>query len=200
VSQFLRHAVQVCRSGSRLVSISSTLLIFSDNHVPASLDTFFNTVLDVYLSSLLPYIESNFAVTPTPSHRAFAGLSLGGGMTLAMLFNATSHFSSFGPWSHTPSPPLGDPQWNASTLHRPGIFLGAGFYDVAFQNVRDMQQRLDAVGIWNFRSQFPMNGAHQWSSWQVVLEYYARYGLWKPNPWTIRPKQGPFDLSGEVPY
>jgi hypothetical protein len=118
-----------------------------------------------------------------------------------MLFNATTEFSSFCVMSNIPPPPLGDPQYQTEGLNETGIFIGAGFYDAAFQNARNTQDRLTAAGISTYLSHFPQNGAHQWSTWQDILWYYARYGLWHQTPYiTEKASTTVYDMSGGVPY
>ena len=126
---------------------------------------------------------------------SFSGLSLGGGLTLTMLFNATNDFSSFCIMSNTPSPPAGDALYNSTAVKSVEIFVGAGFYDIAFDNSRDFQARMTQAGLTKYKSHYPQNGGHQWSVWQEILYQYLRFGLWKkPNPKTV------YSLGGGVPY
>ncbi|KUJ11845.1 alpha/beta-hydrolase [Mollisia scopiformis] len=148
------------------------------------LNGFFNAIRENYLTNLIPWVESTYAVNSTPSSRAFAGLSLGGGLTLSMLFNATSTFSSYCIMSNTPSPEPDDPIWNQTSLRSVGIFAGAGFYDAAFENSRNFQTRASAVDL-AYLSHYPMYSAHQWATWQEILYVYLRRVIWRDVPYGV---------------
>lgn len=60
-------------------------------------------------------------------------------MTLNMLFNATEDFSHFAVMFNIPSPLPTDPIWNKTALREVGILSAGGFYDIAFENVRNFQ-------------------------------------------------------------
>ena len=161
-----------------------TVLVLEDEQrqltrITEGLNTFYLRVRDNYLTNLLPWVESTLRVSPTPSRRAFAGLSLGGGLAATMLFNATSTFSAYNVMSNIPFPALGDPIYENPELRNVSIFLGAGFYDIAFQNSRNAGQRLDAAGLSHYQNYYFPDGGHQWSSWQEILWVWGRTGIWK---------------------
>jgi hypothetical protein len=98
------------------------------------------------------------------------------------------------------SPEPGDPQYNNNGLRDVGIFLGAGFYDLAVTNSQNMQARLSEVGI-NYLSHYSLNGAHQWSTWQDILYKYLRYGIWTKTPYDFGVGDKQMEtFSGGVPY
>lgn len=103
------------------------------------LNRFYDLVRRSYLDYLVPYVEANWQAETTSDRRAFGGLSLGGGLTLNMLFNATEDFSHFAVMSNIPSPLPTDPIWNKTPLREVGIMSAGGFYDIAFENVRNFQ-------------------------------------------------------------
>jgi hypothetical protein len=103
------------------------------------LNRFYDLVRRSYLDYLVPYVEGNWQAETTPDRRAFGGLSLGGGLTLNMLFNATEDFSHFAVMSNIPSPLPTHPIWNKTALREVGIMSAGGFYDIAFENVRNFQ-------------------------------------------------------------
>jgi enterochelin esterase-like enzyme len=146
------------------------------------LDGFYNAVRENYQANLIPWVEQTYSVNNSASTRAFAGLSLGGGLTLTMLFNATETFSSFCVMSNTPSPELDDPVWNQTSLRKVGIFAGAGIYDIAFNNSQNFEQRMSTNGL-TYLSHIPMYSAHQWATWQEILYVYLKGGLWKSVPY-----------------
>ncbi|KAJ6016083.1 hypothetical protein N7540_010674 [Penicillium herquei] len=146
---------------------------------------FFNKVRENLFSYLMPWVDENYAVSNSSSHRAFGGLALGGTLTYAMLFNATDYFSSYCVMSPTPGPDGGDGQYNASfnpDLRNVGILTGAGFYDTTFNAARDWETTLAEQNV-TYLSHYAMNGAHQWSTWQEIAYIYLREALWKPVPY-----------------
>jgi enterochelin esterase-like enzyme len=63
---------------------------------------------DVLLNDLIPYIEDNYSVVKASSGRALAGLSMGGGQTLAFGFgnvDVFTHLGIFSPAPNSPNPP-----------------------------------------------------------------------------------------------
>jgi hypothetical protein len=100
-----------------------------------------------------------------------------------MLFNATTTFSHFNVMSNIPFPELGDPLYKNPQLAKVGIFLGAGFYDAAFQNSINAGSRLTAAGLTNYLNLYPTHSAHQWQTWQEMLIVWGKTGLWKSVPY-----------------
>ncbi|OCL11749.1 carbohydrate esterase family 1 protein [Glonium stellatum] len=143
------------------------------------LNGFFEAVRKNYLKHLIPWVESNFHTISEPTGRAWGGLSLGGGLSITMLLNATNIFSHVCIMSNTPSPLPNDPQWNNTGINSVDIFLGAGFYDKAFDNSRSMQDRLSAAGVLNYRSRYFPGGGHDWHTWQDILYTWLRNELVK---------------------
>ncbi|KAJ5707694.1 hypothetical protein N7488_007495 [Penicillium malachiteum] len=146
---------------------------------------FFNKVRENLFSYLMPWVDENYEVSNSSSHRAFGGLALGGTLTYAMLFNATDYFSSYCVMSPTPAPDGGDGQYSASfnpDLRNVGILTGAGFYDTTFDAARNWETTLAEQNV-TYLSHYVMNGAHQWSTWQEIAYIYLREALWKPVPY-----------------
>nr|OQO19088.1 hypothetical protein B0A51_13171 [Rachicladosporium sp. CCFEE 5018] len=148
-------------------------------------NAFYNAVAANYKSHLIPFIESKFRADSTQSRRAFAGLSLGGGLTATMLFNATETFGTYNVMSNIPFPVQGDPIYQTPGLKDVGIFLSAGFYDIAFQNSINSGARLDAAGLSGYQNYYFPEGGHQWASWQAILWTWG-----KGNWWDIKPAGG----------
>ena len=94
-----------------------------------------------YLSILLPFIEKTYHASSDPTHRAFAGLSLGSLLTYEMYINATATFSYFGLFSGALGPRSTadtDVQGYISNvtvaanpaLKEKGVFVGFGNFDI----------------------------------------------------------------------
>ncbi|KAG4416795.1 hypothetical protein IFR04_010050 [Cadophora malorum] len=166
---------------------------FADYQTNATLQTeyldvdgysaFFNAVRENFNAYLFPFIEANYRVSTARSKKAFGGLALGGTFALTMLFNSTQNFSSYAIMSPTPGPAAGDPIYNTTGLNDVGIFNGAGFYDNTFPAAREWEVALDKEEI-GYLSHYPMNGAHQWSTWQQMLYVYLKDVLWEPTPYS----------------
>ncbi|KAJ5645286.1 hypothetical protein N7507_011297 [Penicillium longicatenatum] len=164
---------------------------------------FFNKVRENFFSYLMPWLNENYDISNSYSHRAFGGLALGGTLTLAMLFNATDYFSSYCIMSPTPAPSAGDPQYNATNdpgLRDVGILTGTGFYDTTFNAVRNWETALAAENI-TYLSHYSMSSAHQWSTWQEMIYICLKKALWIPVPYGRNTDFNQVDpLSGGFPY
>jgi enterochelin esterase-like enzyme len=101
------------------------------------LDARFNAIRENYFAYLIPWVESTFSVYIDRDPHAFTGLSLGGGLSLTMLFHATESFGYVGIMSNTTAPEPGDPQCNNPLLNHTGVWCGAGFHDAEFDNSRN---------------------------------------------------------------
>ncbi|KAF2093536.1 alpha/beta-hydrolase [Rhizodiscina lignyota] len=147
---------------------------------------FMDKVRENYLNYLLPWVESHYSVYTDRTHRAFGGLSLGGALTLTMLFNATDTWGSVCVMSNVQGPAAGDPQYNNPMLNQTDIWTGAGFYDFTFQYVRDFQEALTAAGVLGYQSEFYPYGDHDWHTWPDILWVWLKYGLWKDKVGPIK--------------
>jgi MYXO-CTERM domain-containing protein len=84
---------------------------------------------DVLLDDLIPFIEANYSVIPTREARAIAGLSMGGGQTLAFGFGNMDVFASLGSFSPAPNAPgvmQAIPDVAAVKQQMKSIFLSCG--------------------------------------------------------------------------
>ncbi|KAI1767165.1 carbohydrate esterase family 1 protein [Hypoxylon sp. FL1150] len=116
-----------------------------------------------YQEYLFPWVEENIAnVCSEPACRAFAGLSWGGRLAYEMYTLAAN-----------------------PALAEKGIFVAYGLYDFVFQNGRELQSALSALGI-EFVSRVTPFGGHYWNTWQDELWWFGRKALWKPKPFTAR--------------
>jgi enterochelin esterase-like enzyme len=145
-----------------------------------------------YIQYLFPWVQANFNVSTDPRKRAFAGLSLGGILTYEMYLNATDYFGYFGLFSGARGPgQIIGSYLNASMvaqspgLGQKGIFLSAGLYDIAFEDVRGFQSALDEARI-GYMARYTPWGSHYWNTWQDALWTFGVTSLWKPTPFTTR--------------
>ncbi|ETS83052.1 hypothetical protein PFICI_04928 [Pestalotiopsis fici W106-1] len=141
-----------------------------------------------YMEYLFPWVEEHYNVTTDPAHRAFAGLSLGSLLTYEMYINATDYFSYFGMFSGVLGPGTPADQYiNASMVEaKPsylerGIYTGVGLFDIAFEDVRNLQAAFDTARVPYVGRVVPF-GFHYWNTWADCLWNFGHQALWKPLP------------------
>ncbi|KAI0477270.1 carbohydrate esterase family 1 protein [Xylariaceae sp. FL0804] len=145
-------------------------------------------VRELYQTYLFPHIEATYAVSRSPSRRAFAGLSLGSALTYEMYANATADFGYYGLFSGAllPGAALADYVTPAAVAANPaladrGLLVGYGQYDIAFDDARLLQTALDACRV-KYVSRFAPWGFHAWNTWQDSFWWFGRLVLWKERP------------------
>jgi len=130
----------------------------------------------------MPFVESSFRVYTDRDHRAIAGLSLGGGQSLAIglthleLFSRIAAFSpALGAANNTASggvdfeTVLGDAQQINSKLRF--LWLSSGTEDTLFDSIRQFSQQLSQHKVEHlFRI---TGGAHTYAVWQRNLNDVA---------------------------
>ena len=140
------------------------------------------------LNDCIPFVEENYRVKKDRSHRALAGLSMGGIHTLNTviphpeLFAYVGVFSS-GWWAKAPMPGLMkmDTETYYSLLQEKKdeynvsfkefwISMG-GKEDIAYENCRIMRERFDKIGI--KYTYYETNGGHTWPVWRESLYQFA---------------------------
>lgn len=119
------------------------------------------------VNAVIPYIQSHYDVSPSPSQRAFAGLSCGGDLAGTLLTNYTGSFGYFGVFSPGPNalPALSSAQ--IAAIKQTGVFVGGGWQDpihaTALSDLRTLQG--DAIGV----TRDFINGGHEWYVWRILL-------------------------------
>lgn len=135
-----------------------------------------------FLEDVMPFVESSFRVYTDRDHRAIAGLSLGGGQSLAIglthleLFSRIAAFSpALGAANNTASggvdfeTVLGDAQQINSKLRF--LWLSSGTEDTLFDSIRQFSQQLSQHKVEHlFRI---TGGAHTYAVWQRNLNDVA---------------------------
>ena len=140
------------------------------------------------LNDCIPFVEENYRVKKDRSHRALAGLSMGGIHTLNTaiphpeLFAYVGVFSS-GWWAKAPMPGLMkmDTETYYSLLQEKKDEYNASFKefwismggkeDIAYENCRIMRERFDKIGI--KYTYYETNGGHTWPVWRESLYQFA---------------------------
>jgi predicted esterase len=151
---------------------------FNQSGFPGDSTGFFNAVRENYFKYLIPWVNKNYNVRTDREGSAFGGLSLGGSMTLAMLFNATESWSETFVMSNVAAPAAGSAEYNNPLLNDTKIWTGAGFYDFALPTAKAFEDGLTRAGVTGYRSHWTM-AAHDWHTWPEQLWVWGKYGLWK---------------------
>ncbi len=142
-----------------------------------------------FMTAILPYVEKNYRVIADRSHRAIAGLSMGGGQTLNIgmshldMFGYMGVFSS-GVFSMGPrrtASPMPPPEWEAQRAAmlddaalKPGLKLlwfSTGADDRLLPTSKATVAMLQKHGFTPTFIESP--GAHTWINWRNYLEEFA---------------------------
>lgn len=130
------------------------------------------------LEQIMPYVESNYPVSPLPGDTALAGLSMGGIQTLNIGLTHTERFGYLGVFSSGWF--AGDRQafeqhYGDSLAARVRklrlLYYANGETDIALPQAKEVYKMFDARGIRYVARLTP--GGHQWSSWRIDLNDFA---------------------------
>jgi enterochelin esterase family protein len=156
--------------------------------VPGSADEFARD----FLQDIMPYVEKNYRVLTDRNNRAIAGLSMGGGQTLAIAVPNLAKFGYIGVFSSglfqmfgtgrgpAPEPPQG-PSWEEQHLKmlddgavKRGLKLfwfGTGKEDFL---LKTSQQTVDMFRKHGFDVKYDeTEGAHTWLVWREYLQGFV---------------------------
>ncbi|MHA8052696.1 alpha/beta hydrolase-fold protein [Aquirufa sp. OSTEICH-129A] len=134
--------------------------------------------------AIIPFVEKNYRINTASSHRALAGLSMGGIHTLYSGIKHTDKFSYLGVfssgWINPTQNELANNQYeflknNAllvnNNLKQFWISMG-GKEDIAFKNCQLMMGHFDELKIKYSYSEYP--GGHTWPVWRNNLFNFAQ--------------------------
>jgi enterochelin esterase-like enzyme len=131
---------------------------------------------------VIPYVEKNYRVLADRDNRAIAGLSMGGGQTLAVAATNPDQFAYVAVWSAGVNP-----QMTAAFEKRAAAFLDSadrinkqlklfalsvGDKDFALPGTKNLSQVLDKRGIKH--KLHVSGGGHTWINWRRYLHDYAQ--------------------------
>lgn len=127
------------------------------------------------VKDVIPFVERHYRTIPNKDSRAIAGLSMGGGHTLAATNNFPGTFSYIGVWS------AGTRQTDEAILdqlkavEKTGVklyYVGCGVDDqLAYTGSKDLVELLKKVDIkYTFRES---SGGHTWFNWRTYLSEFA---------------------------
>jgi enterochelin esterase family protein len=129
------------------------------------------------LTDLIPFVQSNYRASADREQRALAGLSMGGGLTLAIgprhleTFSRLAVFSSGG--GQNPEKTLADIGANAKNVNAQLrlFWIGVGTEDGAIVGAKRTSDFLTSAGIKHTYKTAP--GAHTWIVWRKFLNEVA---------------------------
>ncbi len=126
------------------------------------------------VTDIIPFVQSHYRVYTDKSHRAIAGLSMGGGQTVTTTNNNPKLFAYIGVFSAGGR--VGDPTFESQLMDikQDGVKLywtGAGDTDLARTGMMALEADLKAKGFPTSYKEIP--GRHYWFLWRDFLSDYA---------------------------
>jgi len=124
------------------------------------------------VKDVIPYIEKHYRVTRNKDNRAIAGLSMGGGHTLAATNAHPETFSYIGVFSMGTRDDITD---RLQAIKKAGLkyyYVGCGQADqICVEGSKNLDALLTKVGI---NHTFTFNeGGHTWANWRIYLSELA---------------------------
>jgi enterochelin esterase-like enzyme len=137
---------------------------------------------DDFVNDVMPYVEKNYRVLTDRSHRAIAGLSMGGGQTLNVAFSHLDKFAYIGVFSSGMGVGGGGASnWEQSHLAALDdanlkkdlklVWFSTGVQDSLISNSRTTVDLLKKHGFNVVFKESP--GAHTWINWRNYLIEFA---------------------------
>ena len=142
------------------------------------MDERYTTFDKILTSDLIPFIDAHYRTIPDRTHRALAGLSMGGAQAMRVGLNHLDTFAYIGAFS--PAIAITDTKKDYDgVLADPAkvnrqlrlLWLGIGSDDFLFNAVHESHENLEKAGIkhvWVVSS-----GSHVWTVWRKYLADFA---------------------------
>ena len=130
---------------------------------------------------VVPFVEKRFRVLAAKDDRAIAGLSMGGGHTLAATNNNPGTFAYIGVFSSGPQVVDEAFQKQIEAVKAGGVkfyWLGAGTTDMARERTVTLSQLVKKEGFNTTYREIP--GRHFWFLWRDFLAQYAQIAFAAP--------------------
>ena len=132
-----------------------------------------NNYVRSLVEEIVPFIEKNYRTIAKKSHRAIAGLSMGGGHTIAASGMYPDAFDYICPLS------MGAKRTDELDAQLQGIkkagyklyWLACGNTDFLFENANELDAALTANGLEH--TYFVSEGGHVWANWRLYLNTFA---------------------------
>ena len=132
-----------------------------------------NLYVQSLVEEIVPFIEKNYRVVAKKSHRAIAGLSMGGGHTIAASGMYPDVFDYICPLS------MGAHKSDELTAQLQGIkkagyklyWLACGNTDFLFGQANELDEALTENGLEH--TYYVSEGGHVWANWRLYLNTFA---------------------------
>ena len=132
-----------------------------------------NLYVQSLVEEIVPFIEKNYRVVAKKSHRAIAGLSMGGGHTIAASGMYPNVFDYICPLS------MGAHKSDELTAQLQGIkkagyklyWLACGNTDFLFGQANELDEALTENGLEH--TYYVSEGGHVWANWRLYLNTFA---------------------------
>ena len=154
------------QQAAQTMGLPTTQLNFRD---PAMANAYVRSLVE----EIVPFIEKNYRVVAKKSHRAIAGLSMGGGHTIAASGLYPNTFDYICPLS------MGSQRTEQLDAQLQGIkkagyklyWLACGNTDFLFDSANQLDAALTANGLEH--TYFVSEGGHTWANWRYYLNTFA---------------------------
>jgi enterochelin esterase-like enzyme len=133
------------------------------------------------VKDVIPFVEKRFRVLAAKDDRAIAGLSMGGGHTLAATNNNPGTFAYIGVLSSGPAAVDDAFQKQLEAVKGGGVkfyWLGAGTTDMARERTVNLSELVKKDGFNTTYREIP--GRHYWFLWRDFLAHYAQIAFQPP--------------------
>lgn len=154
------------QQAAQTLGLPTTEMNFRD---PANANAYVRSLVE----EIVPFVEKNYRVVAKKSHRAIAGLSMGGGHTIAASGLYPNTFDYICPLS------MGSERTPALDAQLQGIkkagyklyWLACGNTDFLFDRANAFDAALTANGLEH--TYFVTGGGHTWANWRDYLNTFA---------------------------
>ncbi len=126
----------------------------------------------ILFNDLIPYIESNYRVLGDQSHRAMAGLSMGGMQTKSIAIANPDKFSYLGMFSGGTISPSEIKDLDSFKKKAKVVFMSFGGREGGSSRIQGVADEWNKVGIKGVSYVSPLT-AHEWQSWRRSLREFA---------------------------
>ena len=132
-----------------------------------------NLYVQSLVEEIVPFIEKNYRTVAKKSHRAIAGLSMGGGPTIAASGMYPDIFDYICPLSMGAerTPELDAQLQGIKKAGYKLYWLACGNTDFLFENANELDKALTANGLEH--TYFVSDGGHVWANWRLYLNTFA---------------------------
>ena len=132
-----------------------------------------NNYVKSLCEEIVPFIEKNYRVVAKKSHRAIAGLSMGGGHTISASGMYPQLFDYICPLSMGAqrTPELDAQLQGIKKAGYKLYWLACGNTDFLFENANELDGALTANGLEH--TYFVSEGGHVWANWRLYLNTFA---------------------------